>query len=114
MARFSMAVALLFAATSTYGLLHPTGGVALRAASQTRSSLPKLVHTVPTKSVRAAVHMTAEAAPPVEVTPPEPVAEESAAMKAFQSFSNVFSTLFPLWTLLVAVGGLYKPGITQV
>lgn len=111
MARFSMAVALLFAATSTYGLLHPTGGVALRAASQTRSSLPKLVHTVPTKSVRAAVHMTAEAAPPVEVTPPEPVAEESAAMKAFQSFSNVFSTLFPLWTLLVAVGGLYKPGI---
>jgi len=110
MARFSMAIALLFAATSAYGLLHPTGGVALRAASQTHS-LPKLVHTVPTKSVRAAVHMTAEAVPPVEITPVEPVAEVGAAMKAFEAFSNGFSTLFPLWTLLVALGGLFKPGI---
>ena len=32
-------------------------------------------------------------------------------MKAFRSFSNIFSNLFPLWTLSVALGGLFKPGI---
>lgn len=111
MARSSMAVALLFAATSTYGLLHPTGGVALRAAASHTRSLPQLAHNVPSKSVRAAVHMMAEAVPPMEITPSEPVAEESTAMKAFQSFSNGFSTLFPLWTLMVALGGLFRPGI---
>jgi len=56
----------------------------------------------------------AEVTPPAEAAAEPPavvVPEEGPAMKAFRSFSNVFSTLFPLWTLMVAVGGLLKPGI---
>jgi len=33
------------------------------------------------------------------------------ALSAFQKFSNFFSTCFPLWTLLVAVWGVYKPAL---
>jgi len=43
--------------------------------------------------------MTAEV---IESEPEPPVS-------AFQAFSNIFSTLFPLWTLLVALIGLFKP-----
>jgi BASS family bile acid:Na+ symporter len=32
-------------------------------------------------------------------------------MRAFKSFSNVFSNLFPLWTLAVALMGLFTPAV---
>ena len=32
-------------------------------------------------------------------------------MTGFQKFSDIFSNLFPLWTLLVAATGLLRPGV---
>lgn len=40
---------------------------------------------------------------------PEP--EPSGAMAGFEKFSNLFSTLFPLWTLIVALAGLFTPQV---
>ena len=48
---------------------------------------------------------------------PAPVMQASGSsggstfMDSFKAFSNVFSNLFPLWTALVAVLGLFTPGI---
>ena len=41
------------------------------------------------------------------VAAPEP----SGAMGAFQKFSNVFSNMFPVWTLTVAILGLTVPAV---
>lgn len=40
-----------------------------------------------------------------------PVMAEGAAQSGLEKFSSTFSTLFPLWTLLVAVLGLVRPAV---
>ena len=40
-----------------------------------------------------------------------PVMAEGAAQSGLERFSSTFSTLFPLWTLLVAVLGLVRPAV---
>jgi len=37
--------------------------------------------------------------------------ESTGLMAGFEKFSNLFSTLFPLWTLVVALLGLYTPQV---
>lgn len=53
----------------------------------------------------------AATSPPPPLSPPSPPPLSSSPPKqsAFQTFSNGFSTLFPVWTALVALVGLYYP-----
>ena len=98
------ALALITATLS----LHAAPGLMMRAvvpvpalASRLTPFAPPARSAAPVNAPLVVMQAVAEPAAP----------EPSGAMGAFQKFSNVFSNLFPVWTLTVAILGLTVPAV---
>jgi len=72
---------------------------------------PRLAAEPAMRRFATSVVMQADAAMPDPSAPIDPVTPPAAKESKFVQFSNSFSTLFPLWTALIALLGLYRPQV---
>ena len=93
---------------SSPALLRARMGVPRYASPQRLPSIHRAVAPTPLRMV-ADIPAEEEVVAEEAAAPAEP--EASPLMANFQKFSNLFSNLFPVWTLMVALMGLFTPGV---
>ena len=107
-----MRISVLFCVASSLALFAPPAPAAI-ARAPLRLAAP--ARPTPLLTRAAPARMAAAAAPEGASFPESknwaPWARSIKLQEKFEAFSGAFSTLFPVWTLAVALVGLYRPAV---